>query len=255
MFGVVPKKIWGKLIEADEDNLVPMETNLFLLKAHGKNILFDTGFGDAITDKEKKIYAVLSDTNIDSGLSEIGLSTDDIDIVFLSHLHTDHAAGAVKMKDGAMEPRFKNAKYIVQEKEWIDALSPNERTAAVYIPDRIKILENSGQLELIDGDTEILPGVKAVLTGGHTPGHQAIEATSNGTTVVYYADIIPSSMHIRTPYVAAVDLDPTRVMEVKKELVDRLLGTDSAIVFDHDINIKIGRLVKGEKGAVTEKIE
>jgi glyoxylase-like metal-dependent hydrolase (beta-lactamase superfamily II) len=250
MFGIVPKIIWSRLIDCDEDNRVPMQTNLFVLKANNNNILFDTGFGDCLKNTEKKIYAVKGETAIESGLKEIGLMTDDINFVFLSHLHTDHAAGAVKSVDGKYVPRFGRARYIVQKIEWDDAMNPNERTSAVYIPDRLSVLKDAGQLELIDGDTELMPGVKMIRTGGHTPGHQAIEAISDGTTVVYYADIIPSLQHIKIPYVAAVDLDPLRTMEVKRKLLNKLCDINNAIVFDHDISIKIGKLSK-EDGKVT----
>ncbi len=254
MFGVVPKKIWSRFIDADENNLVPMETNLYVLKAHGKNILFDTGLGDCLSDREKKIYSVEGDTAMESGLKEINLTPDDIDIVFLSHLHTDHAGGAVKSTGGKYVPRFGSAKYIVQKMEWHEAMNPNERTAAVYIPERLSTLEKSGQLELIDGDNDIFSGVKAVQTGGHTPGHQAIEVTSGDTIVVYYADILPSSHFLKIPYVSGLDLDPIRTMEVKRELYDRLLKQDNAIVFDHDIDIKIGKLLPEDGKVKVRKI-
>ncbi|MCX6827277.1 MAG: MBL fold metallo-hydrolase [candidate division Zixibacteria bacterium] len=256
MFGVVPKKIWGKLLPSDGNNLITMVTNLFLLKASGKNILLDTGLGDVISPVEKKIYDASGTTNIETGLKQIGLASNDIDIVFLTHLHTDHAAGSVKNDNGIMVPRFRKARHIVQRTEWDDAINPNERTAAVYIPDRLRVLEKEGQLDLIDGDTELMPGIKAIKTGGHTPGHQAIEATSDGFTTVYYADIVPSSYHIRVPYVAAVDLNPLETMEVKRRLVKRLLeDRHMSIAFDHDINIKIGRLADENGKIIVDRIE
>lgn len=256
MFGVVPKKIWNKFAPADEENLVQMETNIFLLRANGKNILLDTGLGDCITPTEKKIYAAPGKTNIESGLKHLGLTTDDIEFVLLTHLHTDHSGGSVKNENGKLVPRFTNAKYIVQKVEWNDAISPNERTSAVYIADRLIILEKSGQLELVDGDSEIFPGIRVVKTGGHTPGHQAIEATSDGLTVVYYADIVPSSHHIRVPYVAAVDLNPLETMQVKRKLVKRLIDDKNmAIAFDHDLDIKIGKLIDEMGKIIVTKIE
>ena len=231
-----------------------METNLFVLKAHGKSILFDTGLGDCLSEREKKIYAVKGDTAMETGLKEIGLEPDDIDIVFLSHLHTDHCGGAVTNVSGEYVPRFGKAQYIVQKREWHDAMNPNERTAAVYIPQRLSALEQSGQLELIDGDVEIMPDIRAVVTGGHTPGHQAIEAVSDGIKVVYYADILPSSYFLKIAYVSGLDLDPTRTMDVKRRLYAKLLKQDHAIVFDHDINIKIGKLTQTEGTVAIEKI-
>jgi len=244
MFGVVPKKIWGKLVSSDDNNLIDMETNLFVLTAYRKHILLDTGFGDCITEKEKKIYATAGETGIESGLEKLEISPDDIDIVFLTHLHTDHAGGAVKEEDGKYVPRFKNAVYIVQREEWDDAMNPNERTAAVYIPERLEVLEEAGQLQLIDGDSEFLPGIKAVKTGGHTRGHQGIEAVSDGEMFAYYADIVPSRFHLRIPYVASVDLFPLEMLDIKRDLLDRLAQKNAVIGFDHDLEIKLGRIIK-----------
>ncbi|MEP0827755.1 MAG: MBL fold metallo-hydrolase [bacterium] len=255
MFGVVPRKIWGKLLPPDEDNLVPMETNLFLLKANGKNILFDAGLGDCLSPVERKIYASSGETALDSGLKNLGLQPADVDYVLLTHLHTDHAGGSVRKDGENLVPRFSKARYIVQKIEWNDATNPNERTSAVYIPDRLRVLEKAGQLELVDGDVEVMPGIKLTRTGGHTAGHQAIEATSEGFTVVYYADIVPSSHHIRIPYVASVDLFPLETMEVKRKLVERLLAGNMAIGFDHDVDIKIGRVVDENGKVLVRKVE
>ena len=254
MFGVIPKKIWGKLLPADENNLISMQANLFLLKADGKNILFDTGLGDVISEKERKIYAATGETNIEAGLKKIGLSPDDIDYVFLSHLHTDHSGGAVVETENGLKPRFPKATHIVQKDEWDDAVNPDERTAAVYIPERIKVLESAGLVELIDGDKELLPGIKAIKTGGHTRGHQAFEATSDGTTVAYYADIVPSEHHIRVPFVPSTDLFPMDTMKVKRELLKRLLSENMILAFDHDVQINLGRVTEENHKTIVQKV-
>jgi glyoxylase-like metal-dependent hydrolase (beta-lactamase superfamily II) len=255
MYGVVPKKIWSKFAPADENNMVAMDTNIFLLRAGEKNILLDTGLGDCLSPNEKKIYAASGLTTIESTLHNLGLTNDDIDIVFLSHLHTDHAGGTVKDIGGVLIPRFPKARYVVQRTEWNDAINPNERTAAVYIVERLMILQKSGQLDLLEGDTEILPNIKTIHTGGHTPGHQGIEATSDGMMVGYYADIFPSSHHIRIPYVAAVDLNPLETMAAKRKLVDKMLKGNIAIAFDHDVDIKIGRLSDENGKIIVNKVE
>lgn len=249
MFGVIPKKIWGNFIAADEDNLVPMKTNLFVVDTGEKKILCDTGLGTVLSKKEQKIYAAYEPSRIESGLKEIGFAPADIDYVVLTHLHTDHAGGAVVEENGKLVTRFKNARYVVQKEEWQDAINPDERTSAVYIVDRLRVLQESGQLDLIDGDREILPGVKLVKTGGHTAGHQGVEFCSGGKTVVYYADIIPSSHHFKVPYVASVDLFPRDTMKIKRTLVKRALAGEIAIAFDHDLEIPIG--VAREDGVKT----
>lgn len=240
IFGVVPKKIWGKLVETDEDNLVPMQTNLFVVDTGENKILCDTGLGSLLSEQEQKIYAASGPTQIEAGLEEIGLTTDDIDIVFLSHLHTDHAGGAVVEQEGRIVPRFSNARYVVQRQEWGDALHPNERTSAVYIADRLRPLQEAGQLELIEGPVDFLKGVSFVKTSGHTAGHMGAEFRSGDKTVVYYADIIPFTHHFKVPYVASVDLYPLNTMKVKRSLVKRALAGEIIIAFDHDVEIPIG---------------
>jgi len=241
MFGVVPKKIWGNLVKVDEDNLVPMNTNLFVVDTGKHKLLFDTGLGTLLSKKEAKIYAAFEPSAIETGLNELGFSTDDIDYVLLSHLHTDHAGGTVVVHNGSMTPRFAKARYVVQKEEWDDAMNPDERTAAVYKVDMLKVIEDAGQLDLVDGNVELLPGVRLVKTGGHTAGHQGMEFTSGGKTVVYYADVIPFSQHFKVPYVASVDLYPRDTMKVKRELTRRVLDGGFAIAFDHDTEIPIGR--------------
>ncbi len=255
MFGVIPKKIWGRMISSDDNNLIPMVANLFLLKAEGKNILLDTGLGDVISEKERKIYAATGETNIEGGLKRLGIAPDDIDYVFFSHLHTDHSGGAVVETGNGLKPRFPKATHIVQKDEWDDATNPDERTAAVYIPERLKVLESAGLIELIDGDKELLPGIKAVKTGGHTRGHQAFEATSDGTTAVYYADIVPSEHHIRVPFVPSTDLFPMDTMRVKRALLKRLLNENMVIAFDHDIEIGLGRVREEGHKTIVDKVE
>lgn len=240
LFGVVPKKIWGNLIEVDEDNLVPMHTNLFVVDTGEHKLLCDTGLGTLLGKKESKIYAAHEPSNIETGLNDLGFATDDIDYVLLSHLHTDHAGGTVTRNGEVMVPRFKKARYVVQKEEWDDAINPDERSVSVYKVEMLKVLEDAGQIDLLDGDAELLPGVKLVKTGGHTAGHQGMEFTSGGKTVVYYADIIPFSHHLKVPYVASVDLYPRDTMKVKRTLVRRVLENGFAIAFDHDVKIPIG---------------
>jgi glyoxylase-like metal-dependent hydrolase (beta-lactamase superfamily II) len=240
MFGIVPKKIWGKLVDSDSDNLIAMNTNLFLVDTGNHRCLCDTGLGTMLNEREQKIYAAFEPSRIETGLADIGYASGDIDYVLMSHLHLDHAGGVARVENGRTVPRFKNARYVVQKDEWHDAMNPNERTSAVYKADMLKVLEDAGQLDLIEGDIDLFPGVRLVRTGGHTGGHQGIEFSSGGQTIVYYADIVPFSHHLKVPYVASVDLFPLDTMKVKRKLVKRALAGEIAIAFDHDIDIPIG---------------
>jgi glyoxylase-like metal-dependent hydrolase (beta-lactamase superfamily II) len=234
MFGVVPKKIWQKQIEPDENNLIPMVNNQFVLIANGKNIFLDAGIGDTISDTEKSFYGTENGTTMKSGLESIGLNEDDIDYIILTHLHTDHMAGSLKMDEGELVPRFQNAKVLASKKEFSAATNPNERTSAIYKPDRVNALKNAGVLELIDGNEELFPGVKTCFTGGHSEGQFVIEMDSGEQKIFFYSDLLPISQHLPIPYISALDIDPITTLEVKREKLPMIAKDDVVMLYVHD---------------------
>ena len=244
LFGVIPKVIWQDMVVANDRNMIPVVNNLFVVRAHGKSILFDTGFGDTLTEKEKKVYSVKTESTLESGLEKLGLKPADIDMVFLTHLHTDHAGGAVKRQGDKFVPRFPKATYYASKEEWDHATRPNERTAAVYDPNRLYGLKESGQLTLLDRDWEILPGIDLVHVGGHTEGQLAVMMHSHGEQVWYLSDIVPTRYHLRTAYVAAADLHPAETMEVKRHLIPRAIREGAVLAFDHDPEVPLGAIAQ-----------
>jgi len=255
MFGVIPKSMWRRMIEPDENNLIPMQNNLFVLRAYGKKMIFDIGLGDTLSDREKKVYGTDGNSSLESGLADLGLATGDIDYVILTHLHTDHAGGAVKLVDGEYRPRFENAKYIVSQLEWDVALKPNERTAAVYVPERFYALRDAGVVERIDANTELFPGITTVHTGGHTEGHFGLEIESEGRKLFYYADIFCTSHHMRTPFIPATDLYPLQSMEAKRRALETIIRDDVIMAFDHDTEMPFGRVKLDGKKLVVEPVQ
>ena len=252
MFGVIPKTMWERLIPADERNLIPMQTNLFVLRANGKVMLFDAGLGDSLTEREEKIYNIDSPSHLESSLETLGLTPEQIDVVILTHLHTDHAAGAVKREGDRFVPRFPSAELIASRKEWTAAANPNERTSAVYVPERYDAIEQSGRLRLIDHDTELFPGIRAVHTGGHTEGHFGLEIESGGRKVWYYADTYPTAAHLKTAFVPATDLYPLDTMEIKRKLLPQIIEQQVVLAFDHDTKTPLATVTQdGKKLVIT----
>jgi glyoxylase-like metal-dependent hydrolase (beta-lactamase superfamily II) len=245
MFGVVPKIIWERLAPPDGKNRVKLDLNLLLVISERENILIDAGMGDVLSEKQKKIYGIEKPSDLERRLSELNLTPEDIDLVILTHLHADHAGGVVKMdQSGRKVPRFPNARHIVQIREWNDAMSPDERTSATYFTENLKLLEESNLLELIEGEDEVAKGIKITPTGGHTPGHQAILIKDKEIKILCAGDIIPSTSHLKIPYVASVDLCPLETMSQKRKFLDMCINDGWLLAFDHDVNVRLGKLEK-----------
>ncbi len=247
MFGVVPRIIWQKVYPPDENNMVKLDINLLLIKTDGENILIDAGMGDALSERQKKVFGIERASNLEKKLSEHHLAPEDINLVLLTHLHADHAGGVISLdKNGRKVPRFPNARHVVQIKEWEEAMHPDERTSATYFTSNLRILEEEKLLELIDGEDEVATGIKLINTGGHTPGHQAVLIEDGGDKILWAGDIIPSTHHLRIPYVAAVDLFPRETMEQKKRFL-RMCSEDGWILaFDHDLKVKLSKVEEKE---------
>jgi glyoxylase-like metal-dependent hydrolase (beta-lactamase superfamily II) len=247
MFGVVPRMMWQKLIPPDSENRVPMQANLFLIKTGSAVVLLDTGLGDSLSAFDIRVYDPRGESHLDRSLAALGVKPTEVTHVIFTHLHTDHSNGAIVGDPDSPGLRFSNAEYVVQRDEWDDATHPDERTSAVYIQHRLKLLESSGRLRLVDGDVEILPGISVQKTGGHTRGHQGVRVINGGERFLYFADIFPSRFHLRTPYIPAVDVLPMDSMKIKRVLLPDALKDRTTIGFDHDTEVMFGRLVQKEK--------
>src|SRR3954465_14154291 len=122
MHGVVPKTLWSKLVSCDALNRCSYSTRCLLVEVGDRRVLVETGNGDKFSPKLKDIYGIDHDRAIGDALREVGLHPDAIDVVVMSHLHFDHSGGTTRRgAGGAMELVFRNARHIVQAREWDDA--------------------------------------------------------------------------------------------------------------------------------------
>lgn len=243
LFGIVPKMIWEKLVNADEMNRCEISSNPLLVKTPEHHVLIDPGLGDKYSEKMRFIYNIKKDTTIVDSLKEIDLKPEDIDIVIATHLHFDHIGAGTKANEhGKITPSFPNAKYYFQRGEWEEALHPDERTKATYFKENLLPLQEHGLLELIDDDTQILPQIRVEKTGGHTKHHQMVIIESEGKTAVYPGDILPSTFHLPIPYVMALDLYPVDVMEAKRKLYQRAIDGNWLVIIDHGEQVRAGHI-------------
>lgn len=250
MFGQIPKVTWEQQVKPDRWNRISLGLNCLLVCTEHGNVLVDTGVGNKETGRMREMYG-LSSSKLGKALKEVGLSAKDIDKVILTHLHFDHSGGCTKIdRSGKPIPVFPKATYVVQASCWENAMAPSELCQDSHHPEDFTCLQETGQLTLIDGDAEILPGVWVKNTGGHCPGHQVVKINCGGEKVVFLGDMIPTPYHLALPCIAAQDQYPEDTLKRKKELMAQAVKEGWLVIFGHGNEEKAGYLEK-RNGSVT----
>lgn len=244
MFGTVPKVLWERSNPADDKNRIKMEARALLLKKHGCNILIDTGngedfvakYGEKLGGKFTEMYNMdSSGPSLLKSLAIFGLKAEDIHHVILTHLHFDHAGGATTEIAGKIAPTFPNATYHLQKSNLETASKPNLRERASYFPANFQPLLDANKLNLLDGDrSQILPGVSVQVSNGHTVGHQMVKVHDETSTLLYCGDVVPTSSHVRLPWLMGYDLNPLLLMEEKTQYLGPAADGSWYLFFEHD---------------------
>jgi glyoxylase-like metal-dependent hydrolase (beta-lactamase superfamily II) len=246
LFGVVPKTLWAKKVVADDKNLVPCGLNSVVVRTGDQTILIETGLGNKLPEKMAKIFN--QPAQLVDNLVAAGISPDDIDIVINSHLHFDHCGWNTIRQGDKIVPTFPKAKYYAQAGEWRHAREQHERDAVSYMTDNYDPLVESGQMQLIEGNREIAPGVSLELFPGHTNAMQAIVLRSGGQTACYISDLIPMRAHIDPTWVMAFDLSPIQTIDSRKRYYTRAIPEKWLTLFTHDHEVPWAYIDHDEKG-------
>lgn len=234
MHGVVPKTIWSRLVSCDQANRCTYTTHCLLVESGGKRVLVDTGNGDKLAPKLKDIYGIDHDRSVAAALADIGVEPESIDVVIMTHLHFDHCGGATRRAAGGVEPVFNRAVHVVQQAELDAALAPHERNRASYLAENIEPLVASDLLRPVTGETEVAPGVVVVPTPGHSRGHQSVMINGGDQVALFLGDVVPTSLHVRLPFIMAYDIDVEATLATKKRLFEQAERGDWLLLFGHD---------------------
>jgi glyoxylase-like metal-dependent hydrolase (beta-lactamase superfamily II) len=253
MFGTVPKVVWEPLCPADADNRILLDTNCLLLRGEvggrRRTVLVDTGNGDKEPDGFMARFAFQGRGILAANLAAAGAAPADVDLVILTHLHFDHAGGATLLDPaGNLAPAFPNARYLVQRRDLDNARRPGLRERASYLPRNWEPLEAAGVLDTVQGEAEILPGIRVRPVPGHTPGLQAVLVQGEDRRLVFATDLIPTSHHLRPAWVMGYDLDVATCIEQRLKLLDEVAGTGDVLVFEHDPAVKAGTVARDAQG-------
>jgi glyoxylase-like metal-dependent hydrolase (beta-lactamase superfamily II) len=260
MFGVVPKVIWKEYNPADDRNLCDWALRCLLIEDENRLILVDNGIGNKQSEKFFGYYYLHGEDSLDLSLSKLGFHRDDITDVILTHLHFDHCGGSILREGEKLVPAFKNAVYWNNETHWKWATEPNEREKASFLPENILPIKESGQLQMIGGDTSLQGGLLAGspfpgsaeiglrFVNGHTIAMMLPQIRYKGRTLVFVADLLPSIGHIPISYVMAYDMFPLTTINEKKSFLSEALQGDYVLFFEHDPVVECCNLKMTQRG-------
>lgn len=254
MFGIVPKRIWQKLNPPDENNLCTWAMRCLLVQHGKRNILIDTGMGHKQGDKFLDFFEPHGEDTLLRSLQQHGLAPEDITDVLLTHLHFDHAGGAVRWTDdGQPVPAFPNATYWTNHLHYHWACHPNERERASFLQDTFRPLEQAGQLRFIpvhEGGTTWFRGFDIRFVYGHTEAMMLPVIRAGGHTWVYCADLIPSAAHLGLPYIMSYDIRPLATLLEKEKLLAEACDKHYRLIFEHDPRVEACTLARNAQGRI-----
>jgi glyoxylase-like metal-dependent hydrolase (beta-lactamase superfamily II) len=243
MFGLTPRTMWERYVqELDDLHRYAMGLNSLVVRGHGKTVLVETGVGTK-AGRTPGAAGIDASGGLIENLAREGIRPEDIDVVVNTHLHFDHAGGNTLMTEGKPAPAFPAARYVIQKGEWQDAASPNERTRATYLAENFEPLEDARQVELVEGEVEVVEGLRIVPAPGHTADHCIVEVDSGGEMALYVGELAQHPVMLeRIAWISAFDVLPLVTLETKKRVIERALERRALIVSVHAPYPGLGRL-------------
>ena len=242
MFGVVPRVLWEQRCPPDAQHRIGMAFNGMLVEIGGKRVLIDPGLGARHDARFAERFAVEQPPTVFGELAAIGVAPEAIDVVIATHLHWDHAGAFTRTEGARVVPAFPRATYVVQRRQWEDATNPHERNRASYRADDFGPLVEVGVVRLVDGETEVAPGVWVHEVGGHAAGMQLVRVESGGETFLHLADLVPLRHHVDYPWIMGYDLYPLDTLALKKTWLPRAAEGGWIVGLVHDPEMPFGRI-------------
>lgn len=243
MFGVVPKALWARKQDVDDQNRILLATRTLLAvdRTAKQVILVDTGCGSKWEPEAADRYGVRPDlTAIPGRLAMLGLSEADVTDIIVTHLHFDHNGGVADWLDqeaGSTRLHYPRARHWIHETQWEHAHAPTLKDRASYFPQDFAALEAPGApLIQVTGDPPrpTLEGIRWFLSQGHTRALLLPIFEGAPRSIFFAGDMIPTSAHLPPPWVMAYDLFPLTTIEEKLEIYRRARKEGLLLAFAHD---------------------
>jgi glyoxylase-like metal-dependent hydrolase (beta-lactamase superfamily II) len=234
MFGVVPRTLWERRMPPDDRNRIRLALNCWLVRAAGRTLLVETGAGDKWDARRRDIYALDGAGRLLEQLAARGVTPEQVDFVINTHLHFDHCGWNTRRAGDRVVPTFPRARYVVQRGELEHARQPTERDRASYLPENFEPVAAAGQWWEVEGEVELVPGVRVVPVPGHTRDMQCVLLEGSRLRACILADLVPTTAHLPYAWIMAYDLYPMLTLYNRKRWLPRLAREGWLCLFVHD---------------------
>ncbi len=248
LFSVIPKPLWSKVYATDENNVTRLTMRCLLVDQGERKILIEAGVGNHYPEKVRKNNGHEDTEALPKSLAVHGFAVDDITDVLFTHLHWDHCNGAVLNEDGQLKLLCPKATHWCSKRQWEHFPTASIREQAAFFPDILNFLKSDGNMQLVENEGELFPGISVRFFDGHTPGQLIPLIESEGETYVYTSDLIPTKAHIPIVWLASYDLYPVTAMEEKEAFLKEAAAKDYILFFEHDYYTQCASLEWTDKG-------
>ncbi|TVT08239.1 MBL fold metallo-hydrolase [Amycolatopsis bartoniae] len=221
---------------AAADGTLRLSSHSFAVTAGGLRIVVDTGIGNG----KQRANPAWHDLRTDypERLAAAGFAPESVDLVVLTHLHTDHVGWNTREVDGEWVPSFPRARYLVSrvEREFWAGYAMDDARRQLF-RDSVHPVEEAGLLDLVDvpaEGTEVAPGVRLLPTPGHTPGHVSVRLRDGDASALITGDSLHHPVQVPHPELGScVDVDPAQAAATRRALLASLAGTDTLVLGSH----------------------
>jgi glyoxylase-like metal-dependent hydrolase (beta-lactamase superfamily II) len=216
-----------------------------LVEAGDNLVLLDAGFGPELPEILVGRYELRREKSLMDDLEVAGYAPEDVTHVVLSHLDADHVGWALE------PPGFPNATVYVQEDALIEARKMPERDGRRAAVPAVEKGAEEGWCELLEGDGEIVPGIRVEVRSGHSAGHQIVWIGSGDDAALYTADLAPAKIWLNPDLISGVDTDPEAARRNRIEVLTEAESRGVPVILYHepgDFLVNVRRTEKGFEG-------